>query len=394
MKTWHEALNLLLENLTPLPAETVELSKSAGRFLQSPACAAGDAPAFDVSMMDGYAIGDEAAVGREFSLFGTNIPGELPGQPVRPGEARRIFTGAAMPDRAVQVVLQELVEITSNDKIRVLEIPNSRFIRRRASEAQAGDVMITKGHQLRATEMSILASLGVAEPIVGKRPRVAHLVLGNELIDPALTPEPGQIRDSNSILIRSLLEENSADLVFHRRLEDDAAAIVSALTAAKANADMILVSGGASVGEHDHARGSLRTVGFSFLFEKINLRPGRPTAVGIADNQVAICLPGNPLAHLAVFHLLVRPALRKLAGAADLQTEFHRSPLAHAIPGHPNSRATFWPATHRPDGLHPLRFLSSGDLLAVAGVNAMIALEPEAPLPAVGETIPFLSLLV
>lgn len=390
--TWREALRLLLDHIQPLPTAAVELVDARARFLQIDALATADAPAFDVAMMDGYAVGDEASVGQELRIAGTSLPGDPPAEALQVGTTRRIFTGAPTPNLTARVIPQELIQETENEAIRILEVPEARLIRPRGSEASAGDTILSKGQHLGPAELAILASLGIAKPRVGGKPRIAHLVLGGELIDPAQTPVHGQIRDSNSILIHALVEEWNAQIVFHQRLDDDSQKIVRALEESRSLADMILISGGASVGEHDHARSSLAKVGFKFLFEKTDLRPGRPAAAAVHKNQTAICLPGNPLAHLVVFHLLVRPALSKLSGATIFGNAFHSARLAQCLTGKANSRHTFWPAVLLPDGLHPLRFLTSGDVLSLVGANALISLEPGAPLPGTGENVSFLPL--
>lgn len=390
MKSWSDALSLILEKIPSLPGERLPLEKVRGRILYEAARASVDAPRFDLSMMDGFALGAEGHSGEVREIEGTTAAGDPPAHPLRPGVAHRVFTGAPVPEGTIRVIPQEDVDLLPDQRIRLRIIPDTPFLRLCGSEARAGDVLLPPGQRLGPAELAILATLGQSCPIVGGQPVVDHLVLGNELVASSQVPQPGQIRDSNSILIRSLIEEQGARLNFHRRLADDPQAILSAL--AETRSDLLLISGGASVGVHDHARSCLRDAGFTMLCEKIRLRPGQPTAIGWRENQTAICLPGNPVAHLVVFHLLVLPVLRKFVGVQNPAPVFYHGLLLADLPGRPHARPTFWPATYGPEGLCPLRFLSSGDLLALAGVNALLALPADQPLPKAGASVSYLPL--
>jgi molybdopterin molybdotransferase len=392
MKSWEAALAEVLEKLAPLPTQRLSIASAQGRFLQETVHSTSDLPAFDLSMMDGYAVGPDAVAGSKLLVIGTTTAGDPPAERLLFGQARRIFTGAPVPERTTRILPQEDVESLHENCIIARTIPDSIFIRPRGSETRTGDAILAHGQRLDPPELAILAALGHCEPLVGSTAKVAHLVLGNELVEPSQSPQPGQIRDTNSILIRALIQETGAETVLQRRLADDPQVIRSAIDEAADISDLLLISGGASVGDHDHARSCLREVGFEFLFDKIRLRPGKPSAVGFRQNQAAICLPGNPVAHLTVFLLLVRPALAKLAGSANPCPTFFHAPLLQIMPDKPNSRHTFWPAMHRPEGLRPLRFSSSGDLLAMGGINAMISLEADTALPMVGSLVSFLSL--
>lgn len=392
MKLWDQALQEALEQTHPLSEESLPLKEAIGRYLREGVCANADIPAFDLSMMDGYAVREECQPGVELHIPGATAAGEGAGPALAAHEARRIFTGAPLPPGATRVIPQEETKRLDERKVRIMDIPSTSFVRPRGSEAKKGDVILRQGQKLGPTELAILAGLGHVSPKVGRRPRIAHFALGDELVDPAETPAPGKIRDTNSTLIRALLEQNQTELLFHRRLADHPLALESTIKEMGKETDVLLLSGGASVGDHDHARPALRKAGFTFLFEKIHFRPGKPTAVARRDHQIAICIPGNPVSHLAIFYLIVQPILRKLAGAKNPTPLFDRARLCAEFRGKSNPRHTFWPAIKDAGGIHPLRFLSSGDMLSLAGVNAFISLPPNTALPSAGSEISFLSL--
>ncbi len=396
MIPWNEALAAMLARMEPLPGERRPLDSVLGRVLREDACADADYPAFDLATMDGYALRAAVAPGAVVSVTGETRAGDPPTHFLGEGEGRRIFTGAPLPTGATVVIPQEDVEPLGDGKIRVLRQNSAAFVRPRASEACRGETILRTGQKLGPTEMAILATLGMSRPLVNRPIHVVHLVLGDELLDPSEEPRPGAIRDSNSTLVAALLEAEGAIRTQHRRLPDDPGIIASALDGMPQETDMVLLSGGASVGRHDHARACLESAGFKWVFDRLSLRPGRPTGGAFRGRQVAFCLAGNPVAHLVAFHLMVRPVLRALADCRDPMPCLAEGILAAALPNERNGRHTFWPAVmsweEKGPALRPLRFSSSGDLLGVVGINALLSLPPNQTPPAAGSRVAFLPL--
>jgi molybdopterin molybdotransferase len=391
---WEEALALCLRQAAPRGSEAMPRPHALGRILAEDVLTDRDYPAGDLSMMDGYAVA--AATGDKFRVQGENTPGRGPGEPLAVGTARRIFTGAELPAGATRVVPQELVE-REGDLIRILEIPEVYFVRARGSEARQGAVALSAGTRLGAADLAILASVGAMQLTVTARPRIAHLVTGDEVMGPRERGEPGtRIRDSNSDLVAAVLRGIGQKIVDHRRAPDDLAATIRRVTEMTDTCDFLLVSGGASVGDHDHARPALEAAGFHFEAQRLEVRPGKPVGLARRGSQWAVALPGNPVSHLVAMHLFVLPLLLALEGAPPACSRLQCARLDGTIVAPVPKRDTFWPSIVQwsDDGwrLNPCRFLSSGDLLGIAGANALLLLRAGTTVPKPGEEIFFLSL--
>lgn len=361
---------------SPLPAERIPLDRALGRVLREPVVAPEDQPPFDRSAIDGYLVrADETAV--VVAIAARASPGSpAPALPA-PGTAVRILTGGALPTDNAALVMQEDTEPVGDGHLRLLQPPSTRHIRRRASQARAGDELLPAGHRLRAGSLALLASLGATQPLVTRRARVAHLVTGGELVAPDATPATGQIRDSNSTLIAALLEDADAHLVWHRRVSDARDATASALTDALAtDADVVLISGGASVGDHDHTAALLAAQGFTLHCEKVASRPGKPFIAASRDGRLAFGLPGNPLSHFVCFHLFVKRVLARLAGTTP--APFVRAALdpdtAHLL--RPDPRETWWPCVWTERGplrtARPLPWRDSSDLTVLLLADGLL----------------------
>ncbi|MDQ5980738.1 MAG: molybdopterin molybdotransferase, partial [Verrucomicrobiota bacterium] len=320
------ALREVLSRAPQLPAERVPLAAALGRVLREPAHADLDSPPFDASAMDGYALRAADAT-QPLLLVGESAAGAAFAGTVGPGECVRIFTGAPVPAGADCVVKQE--DTTREEtKVRITNFPKAgSFIRCRGENRRAGDLVVPAGTCLGPPELAALASAGVAQPLVTRRPRVVHVVTGNELVPPDRTPAGAQIRDSNSALIAALVAQYGGELAAHAHLPDDLAAAQAAL-AALPNHDVLLISGGASVGDHDFARPVLTALGYTLHFQQINLRPGKPLVFASKGDRLAFALPGNPVSNWVTFNLFVAPLLRMLDTGLDAAPPRRRGRLA------------------------------------------------------------------
>jgi molybdopterin molybdotransferase len=246
----------------------------------------------------------------------------------------------------------------------------------RGEEVRQGQPLVSAGTRLNAGALAILATVGSVTPLVSPQLRVIHFTTGDEIVPPDQTPQPGQIRDSNSILIRSLLRNFPCE-VEQGHLSEDFKRAQSEIENRKSeieNADVLLISGGASVGEKDFARPLLEWLGFEIIFSQINLRPGRPLIFGVNGPRVAFGLPGNPLSHFVCFHFAVATALAGLTGGEP--PGFLRGQLAEKIDDKPCPRETLWPARWEwhddTPQLRPLAWASSGDITCLAAANALV----------------------
>ncbi|MBC8040534.1 MAG: molybdopterin molybdotransferase MoeA [Opitutaceae bacterium] len=369
---------------SPLPSERITLASAQGRILREPILAPEDQPPFDRSAIDGYLVHATQLPGT-VTLTGTVSPGSPP--PVSapaPSTALRILTGSALPSNPdAALIMQEDTTLLSPNQLHLLEAPSTRHIRRRASQARAGDTLLIPGSPLNAGALALLASIGSTTPLVSRRARVAHLVTGGELVSADTTPASGQIRDSNSTLIASLLRDTHADLVWQQRVSDSRSATADALAAALAtDADILLISGGASVGDHDHTGALLAAQGFTIHCDKVASRPGKPFIAASRDGRLAFGLPGNPLSHFVCFHLFVRRVLARLAGTEPVALV--RAKLAPRSELRPDPRETWWPCIYADEGatrrVLPLPWRDSSDLTVLATTEGLLRI-PSATTP-------------
>ena len=362
------------EAIEPLDPIRAPLGDVLGRVLREDACAREDMPPFDRSAMDGYAVGVDDDSER-YRIAGEARPGVRPDFTIHAGECARIFTGAEIPHGASLVLKQEDVRVEEGWMI-VETQPRANYIRRRGEDARAGDRLLRSGLRLGPAEIALLANLGVVTPLVSPACRVAHFATGDELVDPAEEPGPSQIRDSNSALVRAFVETQGGVMTYHERVADDADVLASRLgQALDAGCDLLLISGGASVGAYDFGRSSLERLGFQLRFTKLNLRPGKPLALATRGRQAAFVLPGNPLSHLTVLHCVVRVAFERFAGVTPAWRVVNaRLRAGMQIGG--DGRDTLWPGRMDFEEGEPvveaLRWQSSGDITGMAGLNAFI----------------------
>jgi molybdopterin molybdotransferase len=307
-----EARRIVLEHVRPLDSERVRLDAATRRVLAEDVTSAIDVPPFDSSAMDGFALVAGAAA--ELELVGESRAGHPWDHPVRPGTAVRISTGAAVPTGASAVIPVERTR-ASDSRVQVEETAEGANIRRAGEDVRAGDVVLERGMRLGPAELGVAASVGRAELLCSRTPRVALLVTGDELVTPGLPLEPGRIYSSNGYALAAQVRRAGGELVGWEMVGDSAEGTRDAIAGALDAADMVIVSGGVSVGPHDHVKGALRELGVEERFWGVSLRPGKPTWFGTRQNVLAFGLPGNPVSAMVTFQLFARPALGALQGA-------------------------------------------------------------------------------
>lgn len=373
--TVDEVLALVRTVCVPLAPECVSLTEAAGRGLRETVTAPEDQPPFDRSSVDGYAVWMDDDSTR-FHVVDSIRAGQWKPRQLQLGQAVRIATGGALPDEGLQVVMKEDVRVEM-DTITVLRRDRERNIRFRGEDARAGATLIPAGTVLGPGALALLASVGHVRPSVARRPRVLHLVTGDEIVPPEQAPQPGQIRDSNTTLVRACLAQWGLTPQ-QLRLPEDAVQAESRIRDSQSGwerADLLLVSGGASVGEHDFTCELLEHLGYAIQVRRTTTRPGKPLIFATRDRAVAFGLPGNPLAHFVCLNLYVRAAVDAFQGRPGKAT-FARAALAAEFQAEPNARETLWPArlemTARGLELTPLPWRSSGDLTPLASANALV----------------------
>jgi molybdopterin molybdotransferase len=326
----HEARALLLERLSPLPAETVALTSAlVGRVVAADVHAAHDLPPFDNSAMDGFAVraADSTAV---LPLVGASFAGDDPGQ-LQPRTAMAIATGAPLPPGADTVVPVELARVDGEHVSFDGPVSPGDHVRPRGTDVPAGAVVMAAGNRLGPLALAAVATAGVAEVRCHRAPRVCVVVTGDELVAPGQPLLNGQIHESNSILIAARCAQAGAQVVSVERVRDDAVATREVLAQALEHADVVVTSGGVSVGTRDHVKPALAALGVEQVFWRLAVQPGRPTWCGVRGGRVVVGLPGNPLSVMVGLELLLVPALGRLGGARDPGPDTFQLPLTSAL---------------------------------------------------------------
>lgn len=384
MKTIAQVWALLDEQATPLPARPTALAEAWGAVLAEALQSTEDQPAFDRSAIDGYAVRADAAAG-EFRLRGEILPGEAAPAAPGTGECWRVFTGSAVPAGCGLVMQEDSAVDGARVVLRVAA--EAGLVRRRGSSILARQELLAAGTRLRAGEIALLASAGIAQPCVVPPPRVVHVTTGREIVPVGGAVGAGQVRDVNGPLIAALLREQGARRAAQLQVDERREALVEAVAGAE-DFDVLLVSGGSSGGRHDHSRAALETLGFEVLVERVNSRPGKPLVVARRGTQWAFGLPGNPVAHFVTFHVFVTRLLARLGGRVAAPEE--EAELAEGFAPTADARETFWPARLVGDGasrrLALLRWIDSGDVAALAGVDALVRI-PGGQMPRAGDRV-------
>lgn len=329
--TVEDARARILDGAGRLGVETVALEASLGRVLAQTITAPRPQPPFDASAMDGWAIRRaDYAPGKAFAITGESAAGKAYPRPVRTDQAVRIFTGAPVPAGADLVVIQEEA-VRDGDMVRFEagETPKSNT-RPAGGDFQAGDVLLEPGVVVDPWRLSLIASAGLGEVSIARRPRVAILATGDELVPPGASPRPDQIFESGSFSLVALVQAWGGEAFRLTAAADDAAAI--AATVQPVDADLIVTIGGASVGDHDLVKPALKALGLELAVETIAVRPGKPTWSGrLSDGRRVLGLPGNPASALVCAELFLRPLLAALAGG-DAEVRLVPARLAEPLP--------------------------------------------------------------
>jgi molybdopterin molybdotransferase len=328
-----EALAAVLERAAPLETETVALDGAQGRVLARAALAATDLPPFASSAMDGYAVRAADTPGR-LSIVGSSAAGRPAGTRVAAGQAIAISTGGVVPDGADAVVpVEEIVQ--SDNSVEVgSDVRVGAHVRPRGGDVRAGDEVVPSGVRLAPVHIGALAAAGVAEVTCCRRPRVSVVTTGSELQPPGHALAAGEIYESNGAMIAAVLAAAGASVEVLPPVADDLDSHRAALGAALAG-DVLVTSGGVSVGPHDLVRGVERDLGVQELFHGVAMRPGKPLSFGLRGATLVFGLPGNPVSTLVGTLLFVRPAVLALQGAAEPEPPWAAGALAVDIPQAP-----------------------------------------------------------
>ncbi len=395
LRSLDDALADLLARATPLArVESVSTFEADGRVLAQDQVSALQVPPQDNSSMDGYALrcADLADGAMPVSQ---RIPAGSAAQPLQARTLARIFTGAPVPEGADAIVMQEDTETLADGTVRVLRAPQpGQWIRRSGEDVTRGDAVLRAGQRLSPAEMGLAASIGLAQLPVAARPRVALFSTGDELVMPGTVPpqamKPGAIYNSNRFFLRAMLQRLGCEVSDLGIVPDQREATVQALREASAGHDLILTSGGVSVGEEDHIKPAVQALGTLDLWQ-IAIKPGKPFAYGRVGAAHFIGLPGNPVSSFVTFALLVRPFLLQLQGATALAPPATRLP-AHFDWPRPDKRREFLRVRRNAQGgLDLFANQSSGVLTSVVWGDGLVDNPPGSAI-ARGDAVSFISL--
>jgi molybdopterin molybdotransferase len=365
-----EALQAVLARVETLGTEPVSLADASGRALAEAARAAVDLPPFPSSAMDGFALRSADTPGR-LPVVDRVAAGRPASRPLAAGEAMGIATGGVVPDGADAVVPIERVEVTE-DSVEVSEqVPGGANVRPRGGDVETGTVVVEAGTRLAPPQIGALAAAGVGEVVCPRRPRVAVLTTGTELRRPGESLGAGEIYESNGAMLRALLSEAGAEVEVLDSVEDTEDAHRSAIERGLEH-DVLVTSGGVSVGPHDLVRRIEAELGVEEVFWGVSVRPGKPLAFGVRGRTLVFGLPGNPVSSLVSSVLFVLPALRALQGERDPEPRYRRAALAAPIT--PDSRRDeLVRARLTVDGeLEPLSGQESHMIARAAAANALV----------------------
>lgn len=375
-----EAIEIVRARTPKLETESITLPEARGRILAEEIVADTDLPPFNRAQMDGYAVrsADLANLPARLELVGESAAGAGWHHELKPGQAVRIMTGAPVPEGADSV---QQVEVTRElDESRIVEIDRAtspgQFIVQRGVEITAGSVVLSAGQTVNAAMMASLASFGYASVKVARRPRLSVMATGSELVAVDQSPQPDQIRDSNNYSIGAYAELAGAQVSRLPLAGDDQSALSDSIAAAAQQTDVLVLSGGVSMGIYDFTKPALRDLGAEIFFERVALRPGKPTVFARLGDTLVFGLPGNPVSVSVTFNLFVRTALLAMQGAADTELSYDTAILSRPVKSS-GERESFLPATIATNEVGrliatPLKWAGSSDFVAFAQATALI----------------------
>lgn len=381
-----EAINIVFKETVSLPSESVALESARGRFLAEDIIADSDLPPFDRSQMDGYAIraADVANAPATLKIVGESAAGRGWHNELKTGEAVRIMTGAPVPAGADSVQQVELTRELAGDQVEILEtVSIGRSIVRRGNEIKATERVITSGEKINAAMMAVLASFGYGNVNVSRRPRVAVLATGSELVSVAQKPGKDQIRDSNNFTISAYAEMAGAQVEHLPLAGDDRDLLKRQITESAERSEIVITSGGVSVGAYDFTKPALKELGAEFFFERVALRPGKPTVFArLPNGTLFFGLPGNPVSVSVTFNLFARAAILAMQSAKEAALPEDSAQLTRSVKG-AHERDSYLPAILSTDerstlSATPLKWGGSSDFVGFVRAGALIVVPKNA----------------
>ncbi|MBN2591394.1 MAG: molybdopterin molybdotransferase MoeA [Sedimentisphaerales bacterium] len=313
MLPFDKALKIVLNEASTLSSETVSIEDSLNRILSEDIKSDIDLPPCDRAIMDGYACRRED-IDKELSIVEIIQAGKKPEKEIEPNQCAKIMTGASMPKGADCVIMVEHTENPTGKTVRIFGNNTNDFIRYEGEDIHAGQVVLNKGILIKPQHIAVLASAGCTKVPVAKQPIVGIIATGDELVEPDTKPNPWQLRNSNSLQLKAQLENIGTNVIYYGIAKDSIDEIDIAFKKAADECDVVTISGGVSMGDFDFGPEIFKKNNVKLLFEKIALKPGKPTVFGVREGLYCFGIPGNPVSTFTVTKLLIKPFLYKLMG--------------------------------------------------------------------------------
>ncbi|MBK7133126.1 MAG: molybdopterin molybdotransferase MoeA [Bacteroidales bacterium] len=373
--SFEEAYKIVMSKVTLKEAETVSFIESLGRILAENVSSDMDMPPFDKATVDGFAC-RKADLGNELEILETIAAGMQPEKVVSVNQSSRIMTGAAVPEGADVVFMVEDSVILPSGKVKYTGSFTKENIAFKAEDIKTGDVVLRKGQLIRPQEIAVMAAVGCTSVAVNKKPVVAVISSGDELVEPYTKPGISQIRNSNAYQLLAQLLRAGALGKYFGIARDDKQATFELLIQAIKECDIVLLTGGVSMGDFDFIPGVMESAGVEILFSRINVQPGKPTTFGVHPEALVFGLPGNPVSSFTQFELLVRPLICKMMGH-DLNPHSIQLPMEVSFTRRLADRRAFIPVSFTKNGMvSPVEYHGSAHISALSLADGLISLDP------------------
>ena len=373
MLPFEKALKTVLDSAHWLGSEYIDIAAALNRILAEDVKSDIDMPPFNKSAMDGYACRRED-LANELTIIETIPAGVPPKKTVGQGQCAKIMTGATVPQGADCVIMVEFTENPSENKVRFTGKETADNICAKAEDIKAGDIVLRKGTLIRSQHLATLAAVGCSNPCVAVRPKVAIIATGNELVEPSQSPSLSQVRDSNSFQLAAQAETVGVITKNYGIARDTRQAIDAAIKTAIVENDVVLVSGGVSVGDFDFVPDIFKQNGIELMFEKIAIKPGKPTVFGLSESVFCFGMPGHPVSGFVMCELLVKPFLYKLMGHNFTPLEI-KVPLGTSVSRKKAGRPSWIPVVITDEGTaRPLEYHGSAHFNALCGADGLLCI--------------------
>jgi len=386
MITFEEALGIVMKSVFKTETETIAFSGSNGRILDEDIASDIDMPPFNRSAVDGYAC-HMADLSNDLEILEVIAAGKEPVKKVGKNQCSKIMTGAIVPDGSDIVIMVEETEILPTGKIRFTGSDLKVNISFKGEDVKTGDVVLKKGKFIQPQDIAVMASVGRTKIKVKKKPKVGILSTGDELVEPSVRPGISQIRNSNAYQLVAQVTRAGGEGIDHGIAPDNENITYEMIKHAINESDIVIITGGVSMGDFDFVPAVLERAGVNILFDQVNVQPGKPTTFGVHSKAIVFGLPGNPVSSFIQFELLIRPLINRMMGSDWIPVE-HKLRMGVRYERKSTARLGFIPVIIN-DKMEvlPVDFHGSGHITALSYADGIIALKPGIKYLKKGETV-------